>query len=198
MRETAIAVIKEEHQTLSTVVEALRRLVRGVHEGWAEADFRLFSAMLCYIDTFPERYHHPKEDEYLFRLLRARAAGASALIDELQAEHAQSARMMATLATCLVHYQGGSAGGLAEFSAAVNSYAELLSAHMRKEELQLIPLAEEHLTPADWQTIGAAFQANDDPVFGDSATHEFRRMRQRILNLVPRKMRMRHGGADAQ
>jgi branched-chain amino acid transport system ATP-binding protein len=106
--------------------------------------------------------------------------------------------MMTALAKSLVHYQGGAAGGLAEFSEAVDSYADLLSAHVRKEEEQLFPLAGRYLTPEDWQAIGAAFRANDDPLFGDNATREFRRMRHRILNLVPRKMRIRHAGTDMQ
>lgn len=198
MRETAIAVIEQEHRALQTAVDALRRLVHHVSKGWAQADFELFSAILCYIDTFSERCHHPKEDEYLFRLLRGRTAAADALIDELRAEHERSARMTAALARSLVHYQGGAAGGLAEFSEAVDSYANLLSAHIRKEEEQLFLLAGRYLTPEDWQAISAAFQANDDLLFGDNATREFRRMRHRILNLAPRKLRIRHAGTDMQ
>lgn len=198
MRDTAIAIIREEHRSLLTVTEALRRLVHDVRKGWAQADFELFSAILCYIEMFPERCHHPKEDEYLFRLLRQRTHAADALIDELRAEHEQSARMTIVLARSLVHYQGGSAAGLAEFSEAVDSYANLLSAHIRREEEQLIPLAERHLTSEDWQMIGTAFQANEDPLFGDKASREFRLMRHRILNLVPRKMRIRRTGPDTQ
>jgi hemerythrin-like domain-containing protein len=198
MRDTAIAIIREEHRSLLTVTEALKRLVHDVQKGWAQPDFELFSAILCYIEMFPERCHHPKEDEYLFRLLQERTAAADTLIGELRAEHGQSARMTTVLARSLVHYQGGTAAGFAEFSQAVDSYADLVSTHIRKEEEQLIPLAERYLAPEDWQAIGAAFQANDDPLFGDSATREFRRMRHRILNLVPRKMRIGRASIDTQ
>lgn len=198
MRDTAIAIIREEHRSLLTVTEALKRLVHDVQKGWAQPDFELFAAILCYIEMFPERCHHPKEDEYLFKLLRQRTDTADALIEELKAEHGQSARMTTALDRSLVHYQGGAAAGFAEFSEVVDSYANLVSAHIRKEEEQLIPLAVRYLAPEDWEAIGTAFQANDDPLFGDSATREFRRMRHRILNLVPRKMRIRRASIDTQ
>ncbi|OGA42209.1 MAG: hypothetical protein A3G24_13010 [Betaproteobacteria bacterium RIFCSPLOWO2_12_FULL_62_13] len=190
MHNAAIAIIKDEHQTLSTVVEALQLVVRAMRVGWAQADFALLSAMLYYIDTFARRYHHPKEEDYLFKLLRMRTSAANGVIEELQAEHVQSGQMMASLAKLLVHYQGGSPGGLDEFSSAVDAYAALLSSHLQKEEMQIIPIAIDHLIAADWETISAAFQANLDPLFGDQATREFRRLRQRILNLAPRKIRM--------
>jgi hypothetical protein len=37
---------------------------------------------------------------------------------------------------------------------------------MRKEEEQLLPLAERYLEPEDWDAIGAAFAANIDPIAG--------------------------------
>lgn len=190
MRDTAIAIIKAEHQSLSTVVEALQRLLYDTQKGWVQADFSLLSAMLYYIDAFPQRYHHPKEEEFLFKVLRARTSAADAVIQELQAEHVQSAQTMGSLAKMLVHYQGGWAEGLEEFAGAVAAYSALLSSHMLKEETQVIPIACEHLTPADWALIGAAFQANLDPLFGDRPTREFNQLRQRISTLTPRKMRM--------
>ncbi len=198
MRDTAIAIIKAEHETLSTVVEALQRLLYDTQKGWVQADFALLSAMLYYIDAFPQRYHHPKEEEFLFKVVRVRTSAADAVIEELQAEHVQSAQMMASLAKMLVHYQGGWAAGLEELTGAVGAYAGLLSSHILKEEKQVIPIACEYLTPDDWAIIGAAFQANLDPLFGDRPTQEFRRLRQRILNLVPRKIRMPRGGVPSE
>ena len=48
--------------------------------------------MIYYIDAFPERFHHPKEDEYLFYFLRIRHPDAIPLLDRLQGEHRAGAK----------------------------------------------------------------------------------------------------------
>ena len=186
--DLAMATIKKEHRALSAVMEALQRLLAAVAAQHAEPDFTLFSAALYYIDDFPERCHHPKEDEHLFKALRRRTTEFDALLDELQAEHIHSARMMARLHCALVHYQGGASKGLQAFHAAVDAYGAILSEHMRKEE-GLLERARDKLTEEDWSNIASAFSVNDDPLFGDARRVEFRKLYFRIRNLLPSKIR---------
>jgi hemerythrin-like domain-containing protein len=187
-RDRAVAVIQAEHRALGTVVAALQRLLTDVRQGLVEPDCRLLAAMLYYIESFPERQHHPKEDQYLFKALRARTREGAALLDELQGEHIRSGQLMAYLAQTLMRYQGGAPDGLAAFAAAVDAYAALLSDHMRKEEGVILPLADAHLTESDWVAMAAAFTEDRDPLFGDEASQEMQRLRRRIANLVPRKL----------
>lgn len=187
-RDRAVAVIRAEHRALRTVVAVLQRLLDDLRQGLLEPDCRLLAAMLYYIEAFPERYHHPKEDQYLFKALRARTREGAATLDELQGEHVRSGQMIAYLAQTLVRYEGGAPDGLDMFTSAVDAYAALLADHMRKEEGEILPLAEAHLTEADWAAMADAFSANRDPLFGEEASQEMRRLRQRIVNLVPRKL----------
>jgi branched-chain amino acid transport system ATP-binding protein len=187
-REAAVATIRDEHRTLGIVVEALQRLLAGVATQHAEPDFALFSAALCYIADFPERCHHPKEDEYLFDTLRRRTADFNAVLDELQAEHIRGAHMLDQLQRALVHYQGGVPGGLALFRTAVDAYSATLSEHMRKEE-DLLEQARDRLTEEDWSRIASAFDANDDPLSGGNRREEFRRLYVHIFNLLPRRLK---------
>jgi hypothetical protein len=48
-----------------------------------------------------------------------------------------------------------------------------------------MPLAEKSLTRADWRPIAAAFQANEDPLFGARPRAEFQRLFQLIVNMAP-------------
>lgn len=187
-RDQAVAVIRAEHRALRTIVAVLQRLLDDVRQGLVEPDCRLLAAMLYYIEAFPERYHHPKEDQYLFKALRARTREGAATLDELQGEHVRSGQMIAYLAQTLVRYEGGAPDGLDMFTSAVDAYAALLADHMRKEEGEILPLAEAHLTEADWAAMADAFSENRDPLFGEEASQEMRRLRQRIVNLVPRKL----------
>lgn len=187
-RDRAVAVILAEHRALRAVVGVLQRLLDDVRQGLIEPDFRLLAAILYYIEAFPERYHHPKEDSHLFRALRARTREGADTLDELQGEHVRSGQLMAYLAQTLMRYQGGAPDGLDMFTAAADAYAALLNDHMRKEEGIILPLAEAHLTETDWLAMADAFSENRDPLFGDEATQDMRRLRQRIVNLVPRKL----------
>ncbi|MDH3286845.1 MAG: hemerythrin domain-containing protein [Betaproteobacteria bacterium] len=187
-RDRAVAVIQAEHRALEMVTAVLQRVLSDVQQGLVEPDCRLLAAMLYYIESFPEREHHPKEDDYLFKALRARTREGSALLDELQGEHVRGGQMMAYLAQTLVRYQGGAPDGLAAFAAAVDAYAALLGDHMRREEDVILPLADAHLTESDWAAMAAAFTENRDPLFGEEASEEMRRLRRRITSLVPRKL----------
>jgi hypothetical protein len=56
---------------------------------------------------------------------------------------------------------------------------------MRKEEDELLPLAERVLAWDDWEAIHKAFAAHRDPGFEDGAGDEFNRLFQRIVTLAP-------------
>ena len=188
-RDSALAIIREEHRMLRSVMQALEQVVRELLTHHIDADHALIACMLYYIEDFPERCHHPKEDETLFRLLRERTSSADAVLDELQAQHVRSAQMMAYLQRSFVHYLGGAPDGLRHFYDAVESYAAFLGDHMDQEENRVLPLAEKYLQPGDWRAIDAAFRASQDPLRGEQLQQEFRKLKQRITNLLPRKFK---------
>lgn len=186
--DTAIAIIKAEHKSLGTVLHTLQTLLHKIAAGHAVADFGLFAAALYYIDNFPERCHHPKEDEYLFKRMRLRTAEFDAVLDQLQTEHARSAGAVSGLHRALVLYQGGAPGGLQLFSGAVDSYAVDTREHFATEE-RLLARAQNVLNEEDWALIAWAFAANDDPLFGNNQRLEFNQLYHRIMLLVPKKMK---------
>lgn len=188
-REMAITGIKSEHRSLGMVLHTLQALLKKVAEGHAVADFGLLASALYYIDDFPERCHHPKEDEYLFKRLRLRSSEFDAVLDRLQTEHARSAVAVSGLHRALVHYQGGAPDGLRLFQAAVDSYVAEMREHFACEE-DLLARAPAVLHDEDWELIAWAFTANDDPLFGSNHRMEFDQLYQRIVVLAPRKMQV--------
>src|SRR6202521_4095718 len=75
----AIRIIVNEHRALAAVLHGMLYLVHEIRDHDDKPDFNLFGAMIYYIDSFPERFHHPKEDQYLYRLLPAPQPGAAPL-----------------------------------------------------------------------------------------------------------------------
>ncbi len=182
--KNAISILKSEHRSLSAVLHGLKQLAKDARDAGVRPEFKVFRAMLRYIDEYPERLHHPKEDEYLFARLALRAPQARKLIDELQAEHVQGAGLVRELERALIFFEDGWPAGAREFQAAADAYADFHWKHMRKEEEQLLPLAEQHLQPEDWKAIDAAFAGNTDPILG-IRERDFEQLFTRIANLAP-------------
>ena len=186
--ELVVDTIKQEYRVLGHVVEVLQKSLLDQAAEHSAPDFNLLAGILCYIDDFPERLHHPKEDEYLFKALRTRSPEFDAVLDDLQHEHVHSARMVREMHAALVHYLAGAYGSLQTFKSCADAYAAMLREHMRKEE-DLLSRAGASLTEAAWQDILAAFAANEDPLFAHDLRKEFRMLYRRIQNLLPHKLR---------
>lgn len=170
--KSALTIIRNEHRIISAVLHALKDLARAAQDPGARPAFAALRAMVRYIDEFPEKLHHPKEDDLLARLV-ARAPETRILIEKLKAEHVEGARLVRELERALLFFEDGANAG--EFLAAVNAYAQFHWQHMRKEEQELLPLAERVLGPTDWLALDAAFEANPD----------FEKQFTRIVNLAP-------------
>jgi len=181
----AIRVIREEHRTLAAVLHGMLYLVREIGEDATEADLRVLDAMVYYIDTFPERYHHPKEDRYLFRILRRRCADAAPLLDRLETEHRAGNEKIRSLEQTLARFHAGGKDEFSNFRAAVEAYAKFQWDHMQAEEREVLPLAETHLTAADWREIDTAFEGHTDPLLGAEAGEKYDALFARIVTLAP-------------
>lgn len=185
MRPEAIQIIKDEHSAIAAVLYTLRYLVKQMREGGSEPNFPLLRAILDYIVSYPDRWHHPKEDGFLFAAVKRRTQEAAALIASLEREHQLGYPMIEDLKQRLLNFQNGTPGAREAFFELADRYVELEWGHMRKEEDDLMPIAERTLTSEDWAEIGQAFRENDNPLFGIKPKEEAERLYQRILSLAP-------------
>lgn len=162
----ALQIIKQEHRNLFRVVHLMEQVMREQEE----PDRALLGHIIEYIETFTDRYHHPKEDRYLFKALRARNPSADAIIEELEAEHDNCPATLTSLKAALDRWdKEGTAEAKARFEDQVHQYLRFQMKHMQKEEGIILPMAHSCLTTEDWAPIDAAFRDNDDPIFGPGA-----------------------------
>ncbi len=180
------SIIRDEHRSLAAVIHGLQHLVREARDGVVAPRIPLLRAMLYYINAFPEKLHHPKEDAYLFRRLRERTREFDDTLDELERQHVAGHELVVELERSLDGYEADPAGGLAAFAIAVERYATAQWEHMNLETKVVMPAARKHLTDTDWAEIGTAFAGNSDPRFSVDNDEEFRQLFARIVNLAPR------------
>lgn len=177
----ALRVIRDEHRALAAALQALRYRVRRIREGHPCEDFEVFHAILHYIEQFPEKSHHPKEDRYLFRKVRLRTREADSVLAELEREHRTGAELIRKLEQALVRWRQGGEAEFVAFADQVDAYIEFHWRHMSKEEQVVLPLAERVLIQADWAEIDAAFEANADPLIGQDVKQGFDELLERIV-----------------
>jgi branched-chain amino acid transport system ATP-binding protein len=170
----AINIIKQEHRNYLALLMCLEHLVADLKDSDPRAHCVLFHAIVDYIESFLDRYHHPKEDEYLFRALRERHPDSEDLIRRLEQQHADGYDLLKELKAALENLEERGGPGMARFAEAAKTYQAHQYDHMRAEEMEVLPLARKHLSAADWQEIDAAFTAHDDPLFGDDRRAEYR------------------------
>ena len=164
----AMRILMDEHQSLAAIIHAIRHMIGEIGAGRLQPDHKLLEAMVHYLDAYPEKCHHPKEDEFLFGPLRARTHDADAALDKLEAEHADAEARIAVLEAAVKGYAQDPANFEA-FKTAFNDYAAFYRTHMMTEEREVLPQIRKHFTAEDWERANAGFIA-DDPLSGTRAS----------------------------
>lgn len=185
----ALDIISAEHRgmwRLASALDGLRSELQARHPAPAPDEAATaVVAMLEYLKAYTDRLHHPKEDQYLFRLLRQRSPEAEAQITRLEADHRNGPVRLEALLTQARALTGAGPGLEAGFLAELQSFVEHMRQHIRFEETTVMPLARRTLTADDWREVDAAFLANDDPLFGAQPRAEFSALHARIVRLAP-------------
>lgn len=181
----ALAAIRDDHRALAAVLHGMRYLIRDIRDHGTPPRFDVLRAMMHYIDAFPERHHHPREDRYLFARIRERTNEADAMLADLEAEHVLGGEMIRHLEQGLLRYQEGGEDYFNMFATAVEAYGDFHYQHMRKEEDLVLPIAERVLTESDWKELEAVFTEDPDPMQGAGGHEDFDKLFTRIVALSP-------------
>lgn len=181
-----LRIIRDEHAALAAMLRSIPMLLAQHRQDSSLPDFRALRAMLFYVDEFPEKLHHRHESELLFPKLRARTPLARGQLDRLDADHARGERDIRDLEHSLLGFEMLGEPRRAAFEQAATRYVKFYLAHMGLEEQAILPLAEQHLTPADWAELDEAFQTHRDPLTGKHEPQpDYRALFTRIVRLVP-------------
>ena len=166
MNTTTMAVIRAEQDALRKVLDSLvQRLVEHKRSG-TPPDFAAMRAMLFYLGEYPERLHHKEESRLLFPRLRSRSPRLHDVLDRLDREHAQGRTLLLELEHALLAFELMGTTRCESFEEALRRYADFQAAHMRIEETEVLPLAQEVLTAHDWAELDTVFSLNHDPLTG--------------------------------
>jgi branched-chain amino acid transport system ATP-binding protein len=180
----AIASIQKDHQRFDALLGCFEAVLENAENGVVPSS-ELLEAMVDYIESFMDRYHHPKEDEYLFRVLRKRDPSLDSVLNDLREDHYQGRRRLEGVKQALAQLEQKDAGSLASLRQSVAEYVAFERNHIGKEEREVLPKAREVLTHEDWEEINAAFGENQDPLFSDNRQRRFELLFNTIEHMAP-------------
>ena len=192
MTHATVNIIRHEHRALSAMLRSMSLLLSEHRRRGTLPDFGALHAMLFYVDEFPEKLHHPKENRWLFPKLRGRNAQIDAVLDRLDHDHASGERAIRELEHLLLGFEMMGETDQREarrekFETALNAYVGFYLEHMRLEETEVLPLAETVLDAQEWAEIDAAFLMNRDPLAGYEADEAYRPLFRKILGALQGK-----------
>ena len=194
----AIKKIQSEHSDYARVLSCLCTVVRNLRaydtqrltapglkiRARVPPDLDLLFSIVYYIRVFPDKFHHPKEERYLFKAVRNRSPETGDILDQLVRQHATAERMVDELDAALKAYDKHYPNGLEDLAMTAESFVDLQREHMRLEEEKVLPVAKAVLTEEDWREIDNAFASNTDPLFSENLETAFHSLHDRIMHGV--------------
>ena len=162
--QVALGIIGAEHHSMAAVLRGLEQAVREARMAGRALNTALMFQLVHYLQTFPEKLHHPKEEAHVFRLLRQRSCEYEPLLQELERQHRMEAALLANLNTALLQHDAADPSSLERVSEALQRLAGAAWEHMKLEDSQVFPAARRCLTPDDWAAVAKAFSAHVDPL----------------------------------
>ena len=192
--------LRAEHRHMATVMQLFMEQLKHLETG-GDIDAHVLYEIMEYMVSWPDRYHHPREDLIYSRVaeLDRRAADE---VDTLQRDHDRTAKNGRALLRDIQGWQAGSVAP-ARIIKAGRAYVDHIYEHMNVEEKVVFPRIESVLTLDDWRELAEddRLQAVSIPVLGPRVQREFRnlarRLRRRLRHTAERGVMLEWVGVEA-
>ncbi len=138
-------ILKHEHRVIEQALRALDGMCLHLKAG-GDVPSESLNQMLDFIQNFANRFHHSREEIYLFPVLGQNGfQNEGGAIEFLLREHEVERLLTAELELASEEYNHGDPAAVDRFVDAANLYRDHMVEHMRKEDAILFQLAEEVL-----------------------------------------------------
>lgn len=181
----ALQIIRMEHVRIVRLVDLIKHIRQKMLDENTPPDTILLESVFHYIESYVDRVHHPKEDDYLFDKIQLRTNEVDDYITVLKRQHVGDVGLLARMREAIKHCEADFSTGKDVIAKALNDFAKYQLDHMTLEETHIMPLAKRVLTDEDWVEINTAFSDNEDPLFGEAVREEFQALFNEIVRFAP-------------
>jgi hemerythrin-like domain-containing protein len=151
-------------------------------------DTHVVYEIMDYMVTWPDRFHHPREDLIYLRVAEL-DPGVADDVDTLQRDHDTTAQSGRGLLREIERWRLGEASGELVVKEG-RAYIEHIYDHMNIEEQLVFPRIEETLTLQDWRELAEddELRGVSESVFGPRVQREFRNMTRKLRRSMRRSV----------
>lgn len=136
--------LRHEHRVIEQALRALDGMCLRLKAG-AEIPAEALSQALEFVQNYADRYHHFREEEYLFPALKQCGFEEGGAVPFLLEEHAHERELLAELEFAVEEYRYGDSNAVQRFIEITGRYCKHLIGHMQKEDSLLFRMAEDLL-----------------------------------------------------
>jgi hemerythrin-like domain-containing protein len=174
-----IAALRKEHSNITQLLDILERQV-AIFDRGSSPDYGIVEAVIDYFQSYPDLYHHPKED-LVYQKLQQRDPAAAERVGDLRREHEELAARTREFATGVQAVLDEAQVSRVSFKEWAHRFIQMQRDHMTREERFFLPAARAALTPEDWEDIKARAADQEDPLFGEEVGGRYEALRRDIL-----------------
>lgn len=179
--------LRAEHRHIASVMQLFSEHLQAIEAG-ETVDPHVVYEVMDYMASWPDRYHHPREDLIYARVAELDSKAADD-VDTLQRDHDAAARRGQQLLRNIERWREG------ELKDAVivrdgREYVGHMYEHMNVEEKVVFPHIESVLSLDDWRELAEddELRAVSAPVFGPRVQREYRKLARRLRRGVRRRV----------
>ncbi len=174
-----------EHRHIASVMQLFSGQLKAIEAG-QRVDTHVVYEIMDYMVTWPDRFHHPREDLIYGRVAELDAS-AGDNVDSLQRDHDHMARSGREVLRNIQQWRDGEVSGKVLVDSG-RAYVDHMYEHMNSEEKLVFPQIMDVLAAGDWLELEQDDQLRPvaDPVFGAQVQREFRNMARKLRTSVRR------------
>ena len=180
-------ILRKEHEAILKMLTASEAAAHRIQAG-GTVPTETLEGLIEFFRMFADQCHHGKEEDLLFPLLESRGLPRSGgPTGVMLHEHEQGRALIRQMVEGVEALKGGDASGAVRWARAGLGYAELLRAHIDKENNILFVMAENMLTAEEQKQLAADFDRIEVEKMG-AGTHErlHAKMEKLLTELAPR------------
>lgn len=177
--------LNSEHRYISSLLEALAEQADNLLPG-RKPDYALMYDIVHYMASYPDEYHHPREDLVFDRLLKRDPEARQAVDDLLEGHREINRRSRELLRNLEQVTREGKTADDKKLKYLCDRYIGYYWDHINTEEGKVFPRATAKLRSDDWYAVNSEAKYVDDPLFGTRVRKEYQRLSQYLGDRVTR------------
>jgi hemerythrin-like domain-containing protein len=177
----AIETLMNEHRTIERAIDALVSFADEVRRKTQDEKTEL-GRFVTFIREFADACHHGKEEDILFAaMIEAGFPRSAGPIAVMLSEHDLGRAHVRALADLSAQEAAWSAEDRQRLGEAAYGYANLLRAHIHKEDAILYPMAEQRLSPEVMERVCADCEAYEAKRTGSGEHERLQRLAEELV-----------------